>query len=175
MSQFSPHANHTFFSYSLGLGTAEQPISGSNCFHLVLKRALHLCSTWMLVWCLPLFHTHHQMHFCAQISLQLNLKVHQLLPNTISAENYTFTLFDFQWILCLKLEVVSGQLVTPWPCRTWCISYTTFKCTKFLYRYGCFEGSSVKLVQRTCSETEKRQNAYRKCVTNHSAQMTHNY
>lgn len=82
------------------------------------------------------------------------LKVHQLLPNTISSENYTFTLLDFQWSLCLKLEVVSGQLVTPWPCRTWCISYTTFKCTKFLYRYGCFEGSSVKLVQRTCSETE---------------------
>lgn len=126
-------------------------------------------------WCLPLFHTHHQMHFCAQISLQLNLKVHQLLPNTISAENYTFTLLDFQWSLCLKLEVVSGQLVTPWPCRTLCVSYTTFKCTKFLYRYGCFEGSSVILVQRTCSETEKRQNAYRKCVTNHSAQMTHNY
>lgn len=46
------------------------------------------------------------------------LKVHQLLPNTIFSENYTFTLLDFQGSLCLKLEVVSGQLVTPWPCRT---------------------------------------------------------
>lgn len=58
-------------------GTEEQPMSGSDFVQLLLKSSLkwtlHLCPTRMLVWCLPLFH----MHFCVQISLQLNLKVNQ--------------------------------------------------------------------------------------------------